>query len=978
MFPEMILHYRIIKKLGQGGMGEVYLAEDTRSGHNVALKLLLGEFNGNEDRVRRFKQEARATKALKHPNIIIIHDIGHSDRGYYIASEFIEGESLRRRLQRGSMTISESLDIAIQVASALAEAHKADIVHRDIKPENIMMDKDDRVKVLDFGLAKLPKQKAANTDSKVSTIGEVNTLPGMVIGTVSYMSPEQARGKLADARSDIFSLGIVLYEMISGRTPFQGETPADVNAALLERDPSPITALVPEVPPVLCHIINKSLRKNEDERYQTSKSMHADLKILKREMLDKAEQKSPPMPEPSIEPSANASPAPGARPMPGQAAQDDDEETARPISMRRRIARQIKTHGRSLVISLALLLITLTAAYFYFTREAAVAVPERLLLTDFENTTGDPAFDGTLKLELGLQLQQWRSLSILPEELVKEALLRMNLSNEQVTKEVGKRICEQLGIEVLIAGAIAPEDAHFVITLIAINGHSGEEIASQRFEAENKEGVTTALSQAVQNIHEKLGEPPRSIQEQYTPLEHTTTSIPALGHLLDGITASRRGNPLEAIAAYEKALKQDPNFAYAFAGLAVQYGNTKQMGMAAKYAQEAYNRLDKVTEKERFRITYFYHSFVTGDSDAAIAVLNAWKKTYKNDHLAPSNMTDSYLEIGEFNQTINAADEAIRLDKNSINAYVNKAWAHIRLNEFNEAKKTYKEALENKLDSRDFHAGMYCMAFAEGKETEMEEQIEWVKKESKEKKGVEYLKFAWQANAKAFGGDWRAAKGLSYEAIISALQDKAKGVAALYVAEASLHSAVLGKDEQEVEALVKESLDHDRNYEHNPLLVTRIALALAFCGQTDKVQKYVDILSDNYYSRNKLITGLWLPVIRATIALKSKNKDRPGAIKLLKQINCDEAVAEFWPQYIRGLAYLGMGFDDAAIEEFEKIINKRFHAPMSPLYPLAHLGLAMVYKHKGDTHKRDKYKSLFDELWLLCRQLSSRMGESTI
>jgi eukaryotic-like serine/threonine-protein kinase len=290
--------YQIAVLLGKGGMGEVYLAEDTRLGRKVALKLLPAYFTKDEDRLRRFEQEARAASALNHPNILTIYEIGQLDGHQFIATEFIDGVTLRRHMagspsltahegtsaMRTPMKLGEVLDIAAQVAAALAAAHAAGIVHRDVKPENVMVRSDGYVKVVDFGLAKLTEHKVISTSAEAPTRMLVNTSPGLVMGTVQYMSPEQARGLAVDARTDIWSLGVVLYEMLTGKVPFEGETPSHVIVSILEEEPLPLPSHVIGVPAELDRIVNKALRKNRDERYQTVKDLAFDLKSLKQEL----------------------------------------------------------------------------------------------------------------------------------------------------------------------------------------------------------------------------------------------------------------------------------------------------------------------------------------------------------------------------------------------------------------------------------------------------------------------------------------------------------------------------------------------------------------------------------------------------------------------------------------------------------------------------------------------------------------------
>jgi serine/threonine protein kinase len=280
---QVIASYEVISFISRGGMGEVYLAEDKRLGRKVALKLLPASFTTDGDRLRRFEQEARAASALNHPNIITIYEIRQAAGSHVIATEFVEGETLRSRLSRAPLSLSETLNIAIQVADALSAAHKAGIIHRDIKPENIMLRPDGYVKVLDFGLAKLSEQASPVVAAEAPTI-QVRTGSGIVIGTAGYMSPEQARGLSVDHRSDIFSLGAVIYEMLARRKPFEGETPSDTMAAILKTEPTPLSRISPGVPSELARIVNKSLRKDREERYQVVKDLWLDLKALRQDL----------------------------------------------------------------------------------------------------------------------------------------------------------------------------------------------------------------------------------------------------------------------------------------------------------------------------------------------------------------------------------------------------------------------------------------------------------------------------------------------------------------------------------------------------------------------------------------------------------------------------------------------------------------------------------------------------------------------
>lgn len=371
-------HYQILSPLGAGGMGEVYLAEDTRLRRKVALKLLPEEFTRNTQRLRRFEQEARAASALNHPNILTIHEIGQASIEasgvHFIATEFIDGQTLREKLKAGALAISAALDLAIQIAAALAAAHEAGIVHRDIKPENVMVRRDGIVKVLDFGLAKLTESPAV-VESEAPTIAKVNTDPGTVLGTASYMSPEQARGQDVDARSDIFSLGLVLYEMLAGQPPFTGVNAIDVMGAILNQEPALLRQFVPDLPSELQRIVTKALRKDRDERYQHVKDLLIDLKDLKQELEFEAKLKE-------VQPfgvlPSGGSVQPRETPPDGgttyaQAAEVVTNEVAatRTTSSAEYIVSEIKRHKVGAVVGLAILLACAAAAAYGVYRFAA-------------------------------------------------------------------------------------------------------------------------------------------------------------------------------------------------------------------------------------------------------------------------------------------------------------------------------------------------------------------------------------------------------------------------------------------------------------------------------------------------------------------------------------------------------------------------------------------------------------------------------
>ena len=384
-------HYTITALLGAGGMGEVYLAEDLTLGRRIALKLLPAKFTTDAERVHRFEQEARAASALNHPNIVTIHEIGRADSTHFIATEFIDGETLRASLAGTRLKLDELLDIATQVASALAAAHEAGIVHRDIKPENIMLRRRDQiVKVLDFGLAKLAARPAAAVDAEAPTKALVKTGAGVVMGTVQYMSPEQARGAEVDARTDIWSLGVVLYEMVTCRAPFEGETPSHVIVSLMESEPPPLTRSA-QVPAELERIVTKALRKKREERYQAASDLALDLKSLKQELEVEARLKRSYQPDTNGKAATTQSGGQVVETVHETAERIADVVTARPTSSAEYLVSEIKRHrrGAALAAATVTLLAVATVAYFFYLARSGEAI-DSVAVLPFVNASGDP------------------------------------------------------------------------------------------------------------------------------------------------------------------------------------------------------------------------------------------------------------------------------------------------------------------------------------------------------------------------------------------------------------------------------------------------------------------------------------------------------------------------------------------------------------------------------------------------------------
>ncbi|HKQ74638.1 MAG TPA: protein kinase [Blastocatellia bacterium] len=939
-------HYRLLSLLGKGGMGEVYLALDTRLNRNVAIKLLPARFTQDAGRVRRFEQEARAASALNHPNIITVYEIGEapmeSGSVDYIVTEYVEGDTLRQRMAnatRNRMKIEGAVDIAAQVAAALTAAHEAGIAHRDIKPENVMVRRDGYVKVLDFGLAKLTEPSSPAVHTQVPTADGASTEAGVVMGTPRYMSPEQARGEKVDARTDIFSLGVMLYEMVAGRAPFSGATTSEVIAAILRDESPPLAECVPDAPPELERIVGQALRKNRADRYQNASDLSADLKQLQREMEFAAEEK---------------------------------KRSGRYLAA----YRTLNKHRRAAIVALAGLIIAAMVVWFYFNRAPVLTDKDTILLADFKNKTNEPIFDGALKQALAIQLEQSPFLSLFPESQAQQTMREMNLpAYARMTVENAREICERHNLKALIAGEIDPSGSHYVITLQAINGQSGATLAREQVEAKSREQTLSALSKAATRLRQKLGESLRSIQSFDRPLEQATTAkLEAFKAWSAGVERSYTGGPMEAIPLYKLAVELDPEFAHAYSILAAAYWTSGQMELAAEAAEKGYKVRDKVNEYEKLRITNFYHGFTTGNLEKRIETLMLIRRIYPRERLGPTDFALTYTLLGQYDQAVAEAHEAIRLSPNFALGHRMLGWALLRLNRFGEAKEAITRAKQQqmdtpsgrlvfwspgdaiaraqsrKIDTPDFHTILYQIAFIDGDVAGMRQQLDWVRG-----RPYEHVAFDWEAGAAAFAGQWRKAQGASHSAVDLIARGDTKEVAARYATEQALRAAVFGDCRQAgADAALGLRLARGR------ASLPRAALALALCGEIDRAKPFIDELAKRY-PEDTLVNSIWLPTIRAAMELERGRTAE--AIEQLLPASRYEAAAEFWPQYLRGQAYLQLKQGAKAGAEFQKILAHRGYAPLSPLYPLAHLGLARAAALTGNAPQSRKSYEDFFAVW---------------
>ena len=937
--------YEIRAKLGAGGMGEVYLAQDTELDRTVAIKILPERLAADPQRLQRFIQEARAASALNHPHILTIHEIGSYQSSKFIAMEFIDGETLRERMRAG-MKLLPVLEVASEVASALVAAHEAGIVHRDIKPDNVMVRRDGYVKVLDFGLAKLTERKSAASDPEAATRAMVNTDAGTVMGTANYMSPEQAKGVAVDARSDLWSLGAVIYEMVTGQLPFVGETPTETISLILQKEPPPLTRFVPDLPEELDRIVTKTLEKDREERYQTAKDLLIDLRHLKRKIEVDAEI------DRTLTPEARAA-ATQSMDGPWTAA---GAVASTHVSAGGSVPHSIYKFSWKIPVLIAALLIVAVGAgaWFIARRRAAFTAKDTVLIADFTNTTNEAVFDGTLKQALAVQLGQSPYLNIYPEERINTTLRFMGRSpNERIDRAVAKEICEREGLKAMILGSIANLGSHYVVTIEAVNAHEGDSIAREQSEADSKEQVLKALGTAVLQLREKLGESLASIKKFDAPIEQaTTSSLEALKAFSQGTELRNQGKVADSIPFYQRAIELDPNFALAYARVSVIYNNLTQPEQAAQYAQKAYDLRDRVSERERFYIAEKYASYVTGDREEAIRVLQAWAQSYPQDYIPHNNLASNYALLGRHEDALREAAEAVRLNSTStinINNYVG---AFMRLNRFDEARASLEKYLGQTPDRPPYRFYSIQLAMLSRDKEKEKTDLDWAQKQTNEPDVTDGV-----AQVFSYYGQWRKALEAEERSIELLLSQNRKETAAQYAGVMGFYSAEFGLCDQ-----AKKSVSRSLSLARGRINLGSVTMSSAACNDTAQASA----LSDELKKRFPQETGTVYFVLPLTRALLEMNRgNNAQAIEATQPIMRFEygIMPGVWLPYVRGQIFLNAKSGSEAATEFQKIIDHPGIEPFSPFNALAHLGLARASVLTGDTIKARKEYQDFLAMW---------------
>lgn len=925
----IVSHYRLLEPLGEGGMGVVYRALDLRLGREVAVKLLRTDAMHSVEWLARFEREARLASSLHHPHICTIHELGEHEGQPFIAMERLEGLTVRRLLDGGPMAPARVLDLARQIAEALDAAHRRGIIHRDIKPANLFVTEGDQLKILDFGLAKTTPAAESPTGQVVveetggggvRLSGQDLTGTGIAVGTAAYMSPEQAQGWPLDARTDLFSLGTVLYEMSTGSRAFRGDSVGRIIGRIVNGIVAPPLSVNPTIPEALGAIIQKLMTVDPDERYQTAADLLLDIQAAQRQFERQTAAPRPP------------------------------EAASHPGSRRswRRVALVPGTLG--------VLVAVVGVAWWSTARSPALGERDSIVVGSVQNATGEPIFDEALVIALKAQLGQSPFLDIVTEQRLRDTLRLMGRqSDDRLTHDVARDACQRLGVKAMIEGSIARLGHHYVLALNATNCQTGEPIARAQGEATSSEHVLGELGAMSRRMRTTLGESLPSIHRFNVPIEQATTpSLAALKAYALGLNERQRGRDLESIAFFNQAIELDQQFASAYVTLSTVYGSLGEWRRSERYAKLAYDLRGRVSERERLFIVYQYHDRVTGNVDRAVEALQRWKAAYPRDVRPANALALAYNRLGRYEQAVAEAQEALRRSPGHPFPLSNLAFAYRALGRDQEARKIAEEAVRLGVATPPTRRLLYQMGVlvADGSAAE---QLAWGKGRPRELDMV-----AAEAEVAAFEGRIRDAADLYREASDIAVARGFQGTAFSFVARMAWVEALYRGPGHRFENVKRVLASADTESDGSATVLrfrTSAALGLAGFGRAAEA---LASRAERRYPEATFVRTLLCPSARAAIALQQGDAD--AAIGELRATSPTElgTMAGLVPPYLRAEAFLQKAQLTDAILEYEKVLRHRGVDPFAPVIPMSQLGMARARARAGDqVGSRRHYQVLF-------------------
>jgi eukaryotic-like serine/threonine-protein kinase len=892
-------HYRILEQIGAGGMGVVYRAHDEQLDRDVALKLLPPGMLADKPARKRFRKEATTLAKLNHPNIATVHEFGSQNQTDYLVTEYIAGISLDAQLTAGALKTEQIVDLGIQLAQGLAAAHEHGIIHRDLKPANLRLSSDGRLKILDFGLAQLLPQ--------ASNLGLTATLTQSqeISGTLPYMAPEQLRGEPADARTDIWAAGAVLYEMATGHRPFEERIPTALAGDIIHKPVLPPRKIRSKTSPKLEAVILRCLQKEQAKRYQSARELQSELERLGIGRT--------------------------------------------PIAARRWLWPII-------AITASIVVLLMAGAFLYVHARPKLTDKDTVVLADFANATGDPVFDGALRHGLSAQLEQSPFLNLLSDQRIAETLSLMARPKEaRLTHELAAEVCQRTASAAVLDGSIAQIGAQYLVTLKAVNCSNGEPLASTEAQASDKNHVLDALGKVASEIRSKLGESLGSVQKYDAPAEKVTTpSLEALKAYSLGYQAMVvKSDPPAAVSLFQRAISLDPNFAMAYARLGICYSNLNETTRAADNTRKAYHLQERVSEREKLYIASHYEEVVTGDLEAARKTHELWAQTYPRDNVPPHNLGIIYAYLGDYDKSLAASREVLKLNPRSGSAYATLVSSYLYLNRLDEAKATAQEAQAHNLDSPQMHLKLYLLDFLQHNSAGMGQEVTGLMG----KPGYEDQVLYDESDTAAFVGQFAKARGLMRRAAESAQRADEKETAAGYEAEAAMRESLVGNM-----ALAKQQAQAALALSNGRDVAGMAAIALARAGDSTRAAWLAADLNKRF-PEDTIAQLSYLPMIHAAASLRSSNTGK--AIEMLAAAAPYELGVGFslYPVYLRGEAYLAAEQGSAAAVEFQKILDHPGVVANEIIGALAHLQLGRAWALSGDTSMaRNAYQNFFS-LW---------------